>query len=398
MSDPAASPPTGPLRRTVGGARALDAGPTAPLHPLAREALLAALDEGWADPTRLHAAGQRARLLLDGAREAVAGVLGCRPDEVGWSSSGAAAAQWALLGTVAARTRTGSTVVTSAVEHSSVLYAAQHAAAQPPTPAPVAVAVDEQGRVDLAAFAAAVRQPGVAVAALQAANGEVGTLQPVQEAAQVCAAAGVPLLVDAAAAAGWLPLPGLLQPASLVTADAAGWGGPPGVGVVVRRTGTRWREPGPRSAAVPPVPLLVAAAAGLLAAEAERAELGARCARWTARLREQISGEVPDAVLAGPVDAAARLPHVLAVSLLYVDGERLVQALDAAGIAAASGSACVADTLEPSHVLAAMGVLTSGNLRLTLGRETRDDDVERLLAVLPPTVARLRSEAVVAGL
>lgn len=373
----------------------LDSLPAGPLHPAAREALLAALDAGWADPTRLHSAGRRARQLLDGAREAIAAVLGARPDEVALAASGSAAAQEAVLGGLAARVRVGPGLVVSAVEHSSVLYAAQWHGEH------TLVATDSEGRVDVPAYVAAVGRPGVGLASLQWANGEVGTLQPLPAAAAACAEAGVPLHSDASAAVGRVPVrldggPG--AGVALLTADARGWGGPPGVGLLVRRTGTRWRSPWPRDAAVPAVPLVVSAAAGLLAADGERVVLAARCAAWTDRLRATLAREVPDCVLAGPDAPTARLPHVLTASFLYVEGERLVGLLDAAGLGVASGSACVADTLEPSHVLAAMGMLTQGNLRVTLGQATTESDVARLLAVLPGAVARLRAEAGVGGL
>lgn len=370
----------------------LDAAPAGPLHPAARKALLAALDDGWADPTRLHGPGRRARVLLDAAGEAVAAVLGVRPDELRWCSSGAEAAQQAVLGALAGRARVGAGLVVSAIEHSAVLYAAQwhgeHAL----------VGVNAQGRADAEAYAEAVARPGVALACLQAANGEVGTRQPIDKVAAACATWGVPLHVDAAAAVGRVEVAQWLAPADLITADARTWGGPPGVGVLARRTGVRWRRPGPREAAVVPVPLIASAAAGLLAAEAEREGLAARCPAWVQRLRAELPARIPDCVVVGPSDPAERLPHVLTASFLYVDGERLVGVLDAQGLTVASGSACVADTLEPSHVLAAMGALTHGNLRVTLGTATTQADIDGLLAALPPAVARLRAEAGVAGL
>jgi len=375
---------------TTGGS--LDAAPAGPLHPSAREALLAALDDGWADPTRLHGPGRRARLLLDGAAEAVAAALGARPDEVHWASSGSAAAQETILGALAGRARVGRGLVVSAVEHSSVLYAAQWHGPH------TVVGVDATGRVEESRYAEELARPGVALACLQLANGEVGTMQPVAEVAAACRAAGVPLHVDASGAVGRVPVASTVAGADFVTADARGWGGPPGVGVAIRRTGARWRSAGPRAAAVAAVPLVVAAAAGLLAAQAEAEALAARHAAWTARLRAELPRRVADCVLAGPAEPSRRLPHVLTASFLYVDGERLVAALDEAGLAVASGSACVADTLEPSHVLAAMGALTQGNVRVTLGHMTTEADVARLLAALPPAVERLRAESGVAGL
>ena len=165
-----------------------DAASGQPLHPAARSTLLAALDSGWADPRRRHGPARTARLLLDNAREAVADALGVRPDEVTFTGSGTEAVHRGLLGLRAARHRAGDRVVHSAVEHSAVLSAAAWAG-------PVeAVGVDHHGRVDVEAFLAAAGRPGVAVAALQAANHEVGTTQPVGAVAEGLGA--VPLLVE----------------------------------------------------------------------------------------------------------------------------------------------------------------------------------------------------------
>jgi len=362
----------------------LDAATAAPLHPVARQALLAALDEGWADPGRLYPPARTARQLLDAAYGAVAEVLGARPDELLFTAGGTEAAYLAVAGTRRARHRVGATVVHSAVEHSAVLKAAGDDA--------VAVAVDRLGRVDADAFTAAVAAPGVALAALMSANHEVGTVQPVAQVADSCAAAGVPLYVDAAQSVGRMPLP---PSWSLLSASARKWGGPAGVGILAVRKGIRWSDPRP---AVPPVniPLLVAAAAALRAVSATAVEEAARLSGLVERIRHTVAATVPDVEVVGdPVD---RLPHLVTFSCLYVDGEALLHALAREGFAVSSGSACTADTLQPSHVLAAMGVLTHGNIRISLHSGVSAADVDRFLAVLPGVVERLRAEAGVAGL
>lgn len=175
-----------------------------PLHPVARQALLAALDEGWADPARLYREGRRARLLLDAAREAAAEAVGCRPDELTFTSSGTRAVHAAIAGALAGRRRVGRHLVVSAVEHSSVLHAAATHEAQGGTFAEVPV--DRAGAVSAAAYGEALRED-TALACLQSANHEVGTEQPVAEVAELCRASGVPLLVDAAQSLGWGPVP-----------------------------------------------------------------------------------------------------------------------------------------------------------------------------------------------
>jgi len=368
-----------------------DAAAGTPLHPVARQALLAALDDGWADPTKVYAAGRRARQLLDAAREAVAGVLGVRADEVSFTAGGTAACHAAVLGGLAGRGRVGGVLVHSAIEHSAVLHAAaQHTAGGGGA---VAVPCDRLGRTDLDAWRAAVARPGVALAALISASHEVGTRQPVAAAAAACAAAGVPLFVDAGASLGRVPVPGGW---SLLAGSAHKWGGPPGVGILVVRRGTRWTPPylgdqeSGRMPGAPPLPAIVAAAAALRASAAEAEAEAARLSPLVDRIRATVAATVPDVEVVGdPVD---RLPHLVTFSCLYVDGEALLHALDRRGFAVSSGSSCTSSTLRPSHVLEAMGVLSHGNVRVSLYRDSTESQVDRFLAELPEVVAGLRAE------
>lgn len=368
---------------TVPGTAFLDAASGAPLHPVARQALLAALDEGWADPARRYTAGRRARLLLDAAREAVAACLGARPDEVHFVPNGTLALHAAVLGTLAGN-RAATTLVHSAVEHSAVLHAAEAGPS-------VSVGVDAYGRVDRAAFTAALRLPGVAAGALQAANHEVGTVQPVDD-----LDSPVPLIVDAGQTLGHAELP---RSWSVLAADARLWGGP-SVGVLAVRTGVRWRSPFPADdrgpiPGVADLPAVVAAAAGLRAACAEREAVAARHRAMIDRIRSSVRAVADVEVLGDPVD---RLPHLVTFSCLYVDGEALLAELDRQGFAVSSGSSCTADTLEPSHVLVAMGALTSGNVRVSLHRATTDAEVDAFLTALPAAVRTVRAELGAAGL
>ena len=376
-----------------------DAASGEPLHPAGREALLAALDQGWADPARLHREARRARLLLDTARESVASTLGARPDETSFTASGTQAVHLGLLG-LAAAARGPVRVVTSAVEHSAVLHGAEHLARHSGAEV-VTVPVDRTGRVDPVGYA---EQLGAddrpAVAALQSANHEVGTLQPVTEVAQHSAAARVPLLVDAAQSVGRLPVPAGW---SVLAASAHKWGGPAGVGVLAVRKGVRWRAPLPadereagRVAGFENVPAVVAAAAALEAVVRDSTAEGARLSALVDRIRGEVPRRVPDVQVVGSPDQ--RLPHLVTFSLLYVDGEAVVTELDRAGFAVSSGSSCTASTLRPSHVLEAMGVLTHGNVRVSLCRGTTAEEVEAFLDLLPGLVERLRAQAGAAGL
>ncbi|MFE9847452.1 cysteine desulfurase/sulfurtransferase TusA family protein [Streptomyces sp. NPDC005576] len=366
-----------------------DAASSAPLHPVARQALMASLDEGWADPARLYREGRRARMLLDAAREAAAEAVGCRPDELVFTPSGTAAVHTGIAGALSGRRRVGRRLVASAVEHSSVFHAAaSHEAAGGSF---TEVPVERTGSVDSAVFGASLGED-TALACLQSANHEVGTEQPVAAVAALCREAGVPLLVDAAQSLGWGPV---ADGWSLLTASAHKWGGPAGVGLLAVRKGVRFAVRGPaderesgRSAGFENLPAIVAAAASLRAVRAEAAAEAARLRALVDRVRAQVAARVPDVEVVG--DPERRLPHVATFSCLYVDGETLLHELDRNGFSVSSGSSCTSSTLTPSHVLKAMGVLSEGNVRVSLPAGTAASDVERFLDVLPGVVAGVR--------
>ncbi|MEE1755139.1 cysteine desulfurase/sulfurtransferase TusA family protein [Streptomyces sp. SP18CS02] len=368
-----------------------DSASSAPLHPVARQALLASLDEGWADPARLYREGRRARLLLDAAREAAAEAVGCRPDELVFTPSGTRAVHSGVAGALAGRRRTGRHLVVSAVEHSSVLHSAE--AHEADGGSVTEVPVDRAGAVDPAGYAAALRSD-TALACLQSANHEVGTEQPVGEVAEACRAAGVPLLVDAAQSLAWGPVPAGW---SLLTASAHKWGGPAGVGLLAVRKGVRFAARGPvderesgRAAGFENIPAVVAAAASLRAVRAEAEAEGERLRGLVELIRARVPELVPDAEVVG--DPVRRLPHLVTFSCLYADGEALLHALDRAGFSVSSGSSCTSSTLTPSHVLRAMGVLSEGNVRVSLPPGTAAGDVDRFLEVLPGAVAGVREQ------
>ncbi len=359
----------------------LDTASSEPLHPAARAVLEQALEHGYADPRRLHGPARNARLLLDNARAATAEALGVRQDEVTFTPSGTHAVHLGILGLLAANSRAGRHLAVTAVEHASVMHAGQWHEARGGTLA--RLPVDAHGRVltdDV---------PEATVLAVQAANHEVGTVQPVTELAE-----HAPLFMDACASAGRMPLP---EGWAAAAASAHKWGGPAGVGLLLVRKGARWRNPFPgddrvdeRGTGMENVAGALAAAAALQAVVAERGEVAGRQARLIDRLRAGVA-TIADTEIVG--DPHHRLPHLVTFSFLYVDGEAIVTELDRRGFALASGSACTASTLEPSHVLSAMGALTHGNLRVSLGRGTTEDDVDRLLAELPGIVASIREDA-----
>ena len=397
-SPPSSTPPSTPVHHRAAATRRrlLDAA-SGPLHPVARDTLVAAVASGWADPDRLHREGRAARALLDRSRAVIADGLGVRPSEVSFLPSGPTALERAADGLRYAARRRGARTVASAVEHSAVLVPARARAARADDATLLAeVPVDDLGRVEIDAWTRALAEPGTVVAALQSANGEVGTRQPLEVAHEAALARGTPLLVDAMASLGRDEVAPTWE---VLVGDARSWGGPP-LGVLVVREGVRWQWSGARADVehgrtdvTPWVPLALAAAEAWQQTRATSATDAALTRTLVDAVRVAAS-DVPDTVVVG--DAADRLPHVVTFSSLYVDGEAVVGSFDRRGYAVASGSACTSSTLEPSHVLAAMGVLTHGNVRLTLPlpavSPTLEADVSDFCAQLATTIADVRGE------
>jgi len=360
----------------------LDTASGVPLHPAAAEILMRAAEIGFADPRRLHDAGRRSRLLLDNARASIAETLDVRADEVIFTPSGTHACHLGLLGLVNPA-RPATHVVVSSVEHSAVLHAAEwhERRGGRVTQLPV----NAEGVADLTDL-----PDDAGVVALQSANHEVGTRQPV---AAVRHRSDAALFVDACASGGRDVLPTEWDAMAL---SAHKWGGPAGVGILLVRRGTAWWNPFPsddraddRSLGFENIPGALAAAAALrtMVDDTEGRERQHRLVR---RIRAEVAA-LPDIdVVGAPED---RLPHLVTFSCLYLDGESLVSELNREGFAVASGSACTASSLEPSHVLAAMGALTHGNVRVSLQSSTTESDIDRFLTVLPRVVAKLRAEA-----
>lgn len=330
------------------------------------------------------------RQLLDAARSAIATCLATLPQHVIITGSGTQAIHVGLLGLARGRRKQGTRIVASAVEHSAVLRAADWAVERGE---PELIPVSREGVVDVAAFGAALRSPGVALAALQHVNHEVGTVQPLAQIHRVASHAGVPLLVDACAGLGSLPAPTAWD---VLIGSAHKWGGPAGVGILAIKPGVRWRSPLPtdesgRWAGFPDVPAVVAAATALENATAELARTSARREQLTALLREEVPHIADDIIVLGP--EAPRAPHIVGFTVMYADGEALVSELDRAGFSVASGSACTADTRRPSHILVAMGAVTHGNLRVSLPPDAQERDVVDFLAALPAAIAKSRAAA-----
>lgn len=405
----------------------LDHAATSPMPARVREAYLTAL-EVVGNPSSIHSAGQRARALVDDARARIAATLGVDPIEVTFTGGGTEAVNLAIKGLWWMRTagsasssaaRPRPRVLVPRAEHHAALDAVEWLAAHEGAELRW-LEVDALGRLRLDDLADALGDGSdVALLTMLAANNEVGTVQPVAEAAALAAAVGVPVHVDAIAAYGQLLLAPLPRGVSAVSISAHKVGGPVGVGALVLR----------RDAEV--VPLLhggsqqrgrsgtmdaagaeaFAVAAGL--AHAELAERADRKRMLRARLAEGIRRRVPQAVLRGAAGAAAAegdparaaeldalaLPGTLHLTVPDAEGDSLLMLLDAAGIAVSTGSACQAGVPEPSHVLLAMGLSEAearGALRITLGPSTTEAEIDALLDALPAAVERAQAAGLAA--
>jgi cysteine desulfurase len=373
----------------------LDHASTSPLRPEARDALVGWLDASAgsevADPSRIHVEGMTSRALLEQAREQVATLFGARSREVVFTSGATEAVATATWGAV----ERGPHVVLAAVEHSAVREASDVFAGGAGGSVTV-VGVDRGGRIDPEQIESAIRAD-TGVVHVQWGNHEVGTLQPVAEVVERARRAGVLVHVDAAAAAGRVPIGFDELGADLLSVSGHKFGGPPGTGALLVRRGLRLRpllrggdQERARRAGFENVPALVGLGAacealsthGRLADEARRSrQLTDRLVTGATRLDGVHQLGAPD----------RRLPHLICLGIDGIEPQAVLLGLDQAGIAAHSGSACASEALEPSPVLEAMGVDAHRSLRLSVGWNSTDADVDAALAALPGILERLRA-------
>lgn len=367
----------------------LDNAATTPMRAEAVEAMLPFLRDRFGNPSGSHAVAREARKALDEARDVVAAGLGAEPGEIVFTGGGTEADNLAVAGVHWLRP---GPVVCSAVEHHAVLHACD---ALDGRRAPVTA----DGVVDLDALADLLH-PGVAVVSVMLANNEVGTVQPLAHVADLVRrlAPGAALHTDAVAAFPWLDVATLARPADLVAVSAHKFGGPKGVGALVVRRGVRVApllhgggQERDRRSGTHNLAGIVAMAAAMQAAVDERADVVLRVGALRDRLADGLLAAVPGAVETGP--RGTKVAGNCHVSFEHAESEALLVLLDGAGVYASAGSACASGAVEPSHVLAAMGVPREralASLRLTLGRDTTDADIDLALATIPPAVARLR--------
>ena len=356
--------------------------------------MVEALDTVAGDPGRIHEEGMVARVALETAREQVAMLLGARSREVVFTSGATEAIATAVSGAAARFVERnpdateGPHQVVTAVEHSAVRLAAERAGRVTVVP------VDRFGRVDADAVLGAVG-PHTAAVHVQWGNHEVGTLQPVAEVVAACRERGVLVHVDAAQAAGRVPLAFDDLGADLLSLSGHKLGGPTGTGALLVRRGLRipplllgGDQERARRAGLEPVAALVGLGAACTAIDVEAEAADAR--RLTDRIRAEVAA-LDGVEIYG--DPQHRLPHLVCLGIEGIEPQGVLLGLDRAGIAAHSGSACSSESLEPSPVLEAMGVDAHRSLRASVGWNTTDADVDLLLGALGPTIERLRSLA-----
>jgi len=380
------------MRRTY-----LDHNASSPLHPAARAALEQAFAEPLGNPSSPHAEGRRARDLLEGARERVASVLGCRGREILFTSGGTEALNLGLVGAARARSGVGRRLVVTAIEHAAVLEPA--AALEAEGYGVTRVAPRPDGSVDAAALVEACG-PGTTVAAVMLANHETGALLPVTQVVAAVRPRGVLVLCDAAMGTGLVDLRVDRLGVDLLALSGHKFGAPPGIGALYVRRRTKL-EPllrgGPQEERVrggtENVAGAVALASTLEAMETGRSARVERLRGLSDRLRAGLAA-LRGAMVLGP--AQERLPTTVNVAIEGCEGEALLVNLDLAGIAVSTGSACAVGASEASPVLLAMGLpprVASSTIRLSLGDASTPEDVDEVLRILPSIVARLRDLA-----
>lgn len=375
----------------------LDHSATTPVDPRVVEAMAPFWTEVYGNPSSIYGLGRRAAAALEDARRRIARILNCGPTEIIFTGCGTESDNLALRGVALAAAAKGKRhIVTTAIEHHAVLHTA-HDLAEHFDFEVTLVPVDRHGLVDPEAIAAAIR-PDTALVSVMLANNEVGTIQPLAEIAARVHQHDIPLHTDAVQAAGHLPLDVEALQVDLLSLSAHKFYGPKGVGLLYVRRGVRLlptqtgggQERGRRSG-TENVPYIVGMARALELAQAERETEGARLSRLRDRLIAGLMARLPDLILTG--HPTQRLPGHVSLLVPGAEAEALLIALDMAGIAASSGSACATGAPTPSHVLTAMGYgprEAMGALRLTLGRANTEADVDYVIEKLTEIVPRIR--------
>jgi len=373
----------------------LDHSATTPIAPEVLEAMLPWLREGYGNPSSIYRLAQEARGAVESAREEVANLLGAHPSEIYFTSGGTEANNWAIKGMAVASKSEGNHIITSKIEHHSVLKICQYLEKLGFRVS--WIDVDRYGVVDTNQIAKSITKKTILITIMYA-NNEVGTIQPVEEIARLAKERGVPFHTDAVQVVGKDPIDVAKLGVNLLSLSGHKFYGPKGVGAFYIKRGTKLHplihggdhERGMR-AGTENVPGIVG-----LGRASGIARKGIKDKKRIKQLRDRLwqglSSRIEDLLLNG--HPQRRLTGTLNICVKYVEGESMLLNLDMEGIAASSGSACTSGSLEPSHVLTAMGIppeVAHGSLRFSLGRETTEGEIDKVIEVLPPIVERLRA-------
>lgn len=374
----------------------LDNNATTPIHPEVKSAILPFLDEKFGNPSSIHWAGRDVRKAVEDAREKVAELINADPKEIIFTGSGTEANNTAIKGIAFQHWDKKGHIITSSVEHPSVLNTCKYLEKKgfEVTYLPV----DEYGMIDPDDLRKAIRKDTILVS-IMLANNEIGNIYPIQELAKIAKENNIPFHCDAVQAAGKIEVDVKKLGVDMLTISAHKIYAPKGVGALYIRKGLRidplitggHQERNLRSGTENVIGIVGFGKACEIA-KREMNEVAERVKRLRDKLERGILERIPDVKVNGHPEK--RLPTTLNVSFLYVEGESILLYLDMEGIAASSGSACTSGTLDPSHVLLAMGIpheVAHGSVRFSLGRETTEEDIDRVLEVLPPIIERLRS-------
>lgn len=374
----------------------LDCAATTPMRDEVLEAMSPYFNTRFGNPSSIHWFGQEARGAIEEAREKVASLIGGRSEEIVFTGSGTEADNFAIKGAVYAGERNGNHIITSNIEHHAVLNSCKFMERRGTSV--TYLPVDRYGLVDPDDVRAAITEKTVLISIMHASN-EVGTIQPIAEIGKIARERGIPFHTDAVQTAGHVPVNVDELGVDLLSLSAHKLNGPKGMGALYIRKGTRLisfmhggEQERRRRASTENVPGIVGFGR---AAELAESELEKEIRRLTSLRSQLIDGlfeRVDRLILNG--HPAKRLPNNVNVSVEFVEGESMLLNLDLESIAASTGSACSSSSLEPSHVLLALGLpheLAHGSLRFSMGLYTRQEDIDRVLEVLPPVVARLRA-------
>ena len=373
----------------------MDNAATTPVRQEVIQAMLPYLGEVYGNASSVHAFGREAKKAMEEAREKIAHAIGAKAEEIYFTSGGTEADNWALKGVADALRKKGKHIITSTVEHHAVLHVCETLAKSGFDV--TYVGVDENGRVNPEDVRSALREDTILVSIMMA-NNEIGTIQPIEEIGAICREKGVYLHTDAVQVVGHIPIDVEKMHIDLLSLSGHKLNAPKGIGALYIRKGvrlSRFMEGGAhergRRAGTENVAAIVALGAAIEIMLGHMEKEAVRLSAMRDRLMDGLLEKIPFVRVNG--DREYRLPGNANVSIQYIEGESLLLMLDMQGIAASSGSACTSGSLDPSHVLLAIGLpheIAHGSLRFTLGYQNTMEEIEKVIEALPKIVDRLR--------